>query len=41
MRARKLPYYKPTGKLCYFERSELKAWMQRSKVVAVEADKKE
>lgn len=31
--ARKIPYYKsPTGKLCFFNRVEVEAWMQRYRV---------
>ena len=36
--ARKIPYYKsPTGKLCFFNRVEVEAWMQ-SQRVATEAE---
>ena len=29
---RQIPYYKPTGKMCYFKRSELDAWLQKNRV---------
>lgn len=29
---RELPYYKPTGKLCFFNRRELEAWLQRNRI---------
>lgn len=33
MMRREIPYYKsPTGKLCYFSRPELDAWMQTCRV---------
>jgi DNA binding domain, excisionase family len=28
----KIPFYKPTGKLCFFNRLELQAWLQQSRV---------
>jgi excisionase family DNA binding protein len=28
----RVPHYKPSGKLCYFNRSELEAWLQRGRV---------
>jgi excisionase family DNA binding protein len=28
-----IPHYKPTGKLCYFNRHELEDWLQKNKVV--------
>lgn len=27
-----IPHYKPTGKLCYFNRSELERWLQNNKI---------
>jgi len=30
--ARKIPYYKPNGKLLYFNRNEIEAWMQQNRV---------
>lgn len=27
-----IPHYKPTGKMCYFNRSELEAWLQQNRV---------
>lgn len=27
-----IPYYKPTGKMCYFNRSELESWLQQNRV---------
>lgn len=29
---RELPYYKPSGKLCFFNRRELEAWLQRNRI---------
>ena len=29
---RKIPYYKPTGRMCYFKRSELEAWLLSNRV---------
>ena len=28
----KIPYYKPNGKLMYFERGEIEAWMKQNRV---------
>jgi excisionase family DNA binding protein len=28
----KIPYYKPAGKMCYFNRTELDAWLQQNRV---------
>ena len=28
----KIPHYKPFGKMCYFNRKEIEAWLQRNKV---------
>jgi excisionase family DNA binding protein len=30
--ARQIPYYKPNGRLIYFKREEILAWMQQGKV---------
>lgn len=27
-----IPHYKPTGKMCYFNRGELEAWLQQNRV---------
>lgn len=27
-----IPYYKPMGKICYFNRQELETWLQRNRV---------
>ena len=27
-----IPYYKPTGKLCYFKKSDLDAWLMNGRV---------
>lgn len=27
-----IPHYKPNGKMCYFNRRELEAWLQRNRV---------
>lgn len=29
---REIPHYKPLGKMCYFNRRELEAWLQSSRV---------
>lgn len=29
---RQIPYYKPTGKVCYFNRLELERWMQSNRI---------
>ena len=29
---RKIPHYKPNGKMCYFNRKEVEAWMQSNRV---------
>ncbi len=29
---RKIPHYKPTGKICYFDRKELEAWLHGNRV---------
>lgn len=28
-----IPYYKPTGKLCYFKKSDLDAWLMTGRVL--------
>ncbi|KAA6321753.1 hypothetical protein EZS27_028634 [termite gut metagenome] len=28
----KIPHYKPAGKMCYFNRLELEAWLQQNRV---------
>ncbi|MBQ8221549.1 MAG: helix-turn-helix domain-containing protein [Bacteroidaceae bacterium] len=28
----KIPHYKPTGKLCYFNRREIEEWLQSNRV---------
>ena len=33
----KIPHYKPTGKMCYFNRLELEGWLQSNRV-ATEAE---
>lgn len=33
---KKIPHYKPTGKLCYFNRLELESWLQRNKIEVVD-----
>lgn len=27
-----IPHYKPMGKMCYFNRKEIEAWLQRNKI---------
>ena len=29
---RQIPHYKPTGKMCYFNRAELELWLQGNRV---------
>lgn len=29
---RQIPHYKPMGKMCYFNRHELEAWMQQNEI---------
>lgn len=31
-----IPFYKPGGKMCYFEKSELLKWMRRNRVSSME-----
>ena len=33
---KKIPFYKPTGKQIYFDRSEVEAWMKRNRVNSVD-----
>lgn len=33
---REIPHYKPCGKMCYFNRVELEAWLQRNRVATNE-----
>ncbi len=33
---REIPHYKPTGKLCYFNRQELINWLQRNPIATVQ-----
>ena len=33
---REIPHYKPRGKMCYFNRRELEAWLQGNRVVTSE-----
>lgn len=32
----KIPHYKPLGKMCYFNRQELEAWLQTNRVATDE-----
>lgn len=32
----KIPHYKPSGKLCYFNREELQAWLLQNRVNTVD-----
>lgn len=34
--ARKIPHYKPNGKLCYFNRAELEEWLQTNRVATAQ-----
>lgn len=37
----KIPFYKPNGKLMYFDRAEIEAWMKQNRVSTMqEAEKK-
>ncbi len=31
-----IPHYKPTGKVCYFNRAEVEAWLQSNRVATDE-----
>jgi excisionase family DNA binding protein len=33
---KEVPHYKPTGKMCYFNRMELQAWLQKNRIITVE-----
>ena len=33
---RAIPFYKPSGKLCYFNREEIEKWLQRNRVATDE-----
>ena len=33
---KKIPHFKPTGKLCYFNRLELQAWLQQNRIATTE-----
>lgn len=30
--SKEIPHYKPTGKLCFFDRNELEAWLKSNRV---------
>lgn len=32
MMRRTIPYYKPNGKLCFFDKSELESWMKNIRI---------
>jgi excisionase family DNA binding protein len=34
---RKIPHYKPMGKMCYFNRLELEQWLQSNRIATDEA----
>ena len=34
---RKIPHFKPMGKMCYFNRVELENWLQNNRIVTDEA----
>ncbi len=36
-----IPHYKPTGKLCYFNRAEVEAWLQANRVDTKEEIKRQ
>jgi len=36
MMRRVIPYYKPNGKLCFFDKAELEAWMKNIRVASQE-----
>ncbi len=36
MMRRKIPYSKPNGKLCFFSRQELEAWLMRNRVATAD-----
>lgn len=33
---KKIPHYKPTGKMCYFNRLELESWLQSNRVATAD-----
>lgn len=33
---RQIPHYKPTGKMCYFNRHELEGWLQENRISTAE-----
>ncbi|MFR9556115.1 MAG: helix-turn-helix domain-containing protein [Rikenellaceae bacterium] len=33
---KQIPHYKPSGKLCYFDRAELDAWVKQNRVSTTE-----
>lgn len=33
---RQIPHFKPLGKMCYFNRKELEAWLQRNRVATMD-----
>lgn len=34
MMRRVIPYYKPNGKLCFFDKAELEAWMKNTRIAS-------
>lgn len=34
MMRRAIPYYKPNGKLCFFDKAELEAWMKNVRIAS-------
>lgn len=34
--AKQIPHYKPTGKICYFNRQELEQWLQSNRIATDE-----
>jgi len=35
---RLIPHYKPNGKMCYFNRKEVEAWMQSNRIATANKD---
>ncbi len=33
---KEIPYYKPMGKLCFFNRKEIEAWLQKNRISTIE-----
>lgn len=33
---RKIPHYKPNGKMCYFNRKEVEEWLQQNRVATAD-----